>query len=328
MIPLATAGRATTLRRAVQRPNPHLNISRRVQSSKPALDNGTTTKSTKTNQTVPPPNSTGAGAGASVNASTTAQTIPIPGNSWLLPFQVPLRYFAHIHRRRPYTTQLVSTLTIWFLGDLSAQYITSSPATQVSNSESGGDEEEAKTASGFIESYDPKRTARALLIGGVACIPSYRWLIWLGESFNWRSKVASISFKVVFNQFTFTPVFNVYFFSMQTILTHLSNGQTVSMNDVVERVRHTVPSSWVNSWKVWPVVTFISFWAIPIELRNIFAGVVAIGWQTYLGILNQRAAGNESAHVAAAAPEDTVGAVGKKRDSTVSQPRSKERATA
>ncbi|KAF2101618.1 hypothetical protein NA57DRAFT_23397, partial [Rhizodiscina lignyota] len=225
----------------------------------------------------------------------TAQTIPIPGNNWLTPFQVPIRHYVNMNRRRPYVTQLTSTLIIWLLGDLSAQYVAYEPPAPgdaaAVNSEDG--EDETNTSSGFWAAYDPKRTARNLLIGGLASIPGYRYLLWLGENFNWRSKVLSIGFKVVFNQCTFTPVFNTYFFSMQTILTGLTNGTTVTMDDIVERVMHTVPASWRNSWKVWPAVTAFSFWAVPVELRNVFAGVVAIGWQTYLGLLNSTAAKEE-----------------------------------
>lgn len=63
-----------------------------------------------------------------------------------------------------------------------------------------------------------------------------------------------------------------------------------SFGEVVERVRNTVPRSWLNSWKLWPVVTAFSFTYVPVELRGLFAGVIAIGWQAYLSILNQRAA--------------------------------------
>jgi hypothetical protein len=34
---------------------------------------------------------------------------------------------------------------------------------------------------------------------------------------------------------------------------------------------------------------------IPLQYRSIFGGVIAIGWQTYLSLLNQRAAREESA---------------------------------
>lgn len=89
------------------------------------------------------------------------------------------------------------------------------------------------------------------------------------------------------NQALFTPLFNSYFFGMQTLLSG------ASIPEIVERIKNTVPTSWINSCKVWPVVTAFSFTYIPIQYRSIFGGVIAIGWQTYLSLLNQRAAAKE-----------------------------------
>ena len=66
-----------------------------------------------------------------------------------------------------------------------------------------------------------------------------------------------------------------------------------SFSEIVERVKNTVPTSCINSCKVWPLVTAFSFTYIPVQYRSIFGGVVAIGWQTYLSLLNQRAAAIE-----------------------------------
>jgi len=74
---------------------------------------------------------------------------------------------------------------------------------------------------------------------------------------------------------------------MQTLLAG------ASFDEIVERIKHTVPTSWINSCKLWPVVTAFSFTYIPIQYRSIFGGVIAIGWQTYLSLLNQRAAAQE-----------------------------------
>jgi hypothetical protein len=68
-----------------------------------------------------------------------------------------------------------------------------------------------------------------------------------------------------------------------------------SFPEVIERIKNTVPTSWINSCKVWPAITAFSFTYIPIQYRSIFGGVIAIGWQTYLSLLNQRAAAEEEA---------------------------------
>lgn len=74
---------------------------------------------------------------------------------------------------------------------------------------------------------------------------------------------------------------------MQTLLAG------ASFPEIVERIQNTVPTSWINSCKVWPIVTAFSFTYIPIQYRSIFGGVIAIGWQTYLSLLNQKAAAQE-----------------------------------
>ena len=51
----------------------------------------------------------------------------------------------------------------------------------------------------------------------------------------------------------------------------------------------------INSCKLWPAVTAFSFTFIDAQYRSIFAGFVAIGWQTYLSYLNRKAEVEEAA---------------------------------
>lgn len=90
------------------------------------------------------------GNGTSIPVPNTVATVPI----WqrLGPLSRAFQAYGRSQRNRPYTTQFVSSLVIYFLGDLSAQNI-------------NGDE------------YDPKRTMRALLISMGSSIPSYKWLV-------------------------------------------------------------------------------------------------------------------------------------------------------
>ena len=79
-------------------------------------------------------------------------------------------------------------------------------------------------------------------------------------------------------------------------------------------MRATVPVSVVNSCKIWPAVTAVSFAYLPLEYRALFAGVVAVGWQTYLSFLNRQA---EAAEALALATE----AGSRKEGGTVHQSR-------
>ncbi|EKD18669.1 Mpv17/PMP22 family protein [Drepanopeziza brunnea f. sp. 'multigermtubi' MB_m1] len=107
--------------------------------------------------------------------------------------------------------------------------------------------------------------------------------MFLGNNFNYASKTLSLATKVAVNQICFTPLFNTYFFGMQSFL----SGD--SLPEVWERIKRTVPTSILNSCKLWPAVTAFSFTFIDAQYRSIFAGFIAIGWQTYLSFLNRRA---------------------------------------
>ncbi|KHN97203.1 Mpv17/PMP22 family protein [Metarhizium album ARSEF 1941] len=174
------------------------------------------------------------------------------------PLTTAANAYSRSQRNRPYATQIVGAVVIYLCADLSAQGI-------------GGRE------------YDPKRTARTLLIGFVAAIPYFHWFRFLSGSFNYASKTLSIAAKVVVNQLFFTPTFSTYFFGAQALL----SGETLEAT--VQRIRDTVPTSWLNSFKVWPAAVAFSMAFLPFEFRSIFSGVVAVGWQTYLSYLNRQA---------------------------------------
>jgi hypothetical protein len=105
--------------------------------------------------------------------------------------------------------------------------------------------------------------------------------MFLSHNFNYASRILSLGTKIVVNQLCFAPIFNSYFFGMQALLA----GE--NLVEVWDRIRRTVPTSLVNSVKLWPAVTAFSFTFVPMEYRSVFAGVIAVGWQTYLSYLNR-----------------------------------------
>lgn len=161
--------------------------------------------------------------------------------------------------RRPYATQAGTVVLIWCFGDLLAQNF--------------GEED-----------YDLRRTLRHMTIGAIISIPGYTWcgeplrvklgftcslvrrFMYLGRSFNYASKYGSLAAKVVVNQVVFAPLFSVYFFGMQSLL----SGDTVK--DAWERIKNTVPTSLINSCKLWPAVTAFNFTYIRPKSRSLFAG--------------------------------------------------------
>lgn len=194
--------------------------------------------------------------GTAVPVANTVANLPI----WhrLGPISRAFQAYGRSQRKSPLKTQFFSALVIFSLGDLSAQSI-------------NGDD------------YDPSRTLRALIIGAGAAIPSYKWFMFLGNHFNYSSKILSLATKVTINQAVFTPINNTYFFGMQSFL----SGDSVEQ--IWDRIKRTVPTSMINSLKLWPAVTAFSFTFIEAQYRSIFAGIIAIGWQTYLSYLNRKA---------------------------------------
>lgn len=153
--------------------------------------------------------------------------------------------------------------------------------------------------------------------------------MYLGRSFNYPSRILSLATKVVVNQIAFAPLFNSYFFGMQALL----SGDNFA--GAGERIKRTVPESFVNSCKLWPAVTAFNFTYIQPQYRALFAGqspikhetsttdahsqlgLVAIGWQSYLSWLNQRAADEGRAEKCPDGPSSEGQATTTSRDGAV-----------
>lgn len=134
--------------------------------------------------------------------------------------------------------------------------------------------------------------------------------MYLHNNFNFRSKprFVSIITKVAINQVCFTPIFNTYFFCMQSLLAG------TSLTETWERLKLALPTSIVNSAKLWPAVTAFMFMYVDPQFRNIFAGAIAVGWQTYLSWLNQKAAKEVEAAEAAQVQAQAVEVEGLRQD--------------
>ena len=175
----------------------------------------------------------------------------------------PLRAYGRRQQRRPYLTQISTMATVFFTGDFSAQAVSSQRFQ--------------------TKEYEPVRGLRSALIGSIWSIPAYHWFIWLGRHFQYCSWIRTIGTKILIQQSMFVPAVNAYFFGMQTLLA----GGT--LEDAKQRIQTAVPVSWKNSWKMWPMVTAISFTYIAPQYRSVFGSLFATVWQTYLSWLNQRA---------------------------------------
>ena len=126
----------------------------------------------------PPPGSVASSAGAS--------TAPVPARSLREVIQAgPVgrlgRSYSRVQQRRPYTTQLCSSVVVYLCGDLSAQMLfpTERPAQRQGETEPSTEKkgDEADDGGGGGSSYDPWRTMRHLTVGVGSSIPSYNWYV-------------------------------------------------------------------------------------------------------------------------------------------------------
>ena len=223
----------------------------------------------------------------------------LPDQHWLWtplqPLSYPFKAYSRATKSRPYPTQFISSLVIYFLGDLSSQYIQqwvpappidASAATQTPTTTRSTQACTPTTQS----TYDMHRSIRALIIGGTISIPSYLWFMYLSRLWPTLPHMISLWMKVGLNTVVFAPVLNTYFFTVHSVLSGDSGYTWQAKAEAAwVRVKNTVPRSWLKGCLFWPAVTAFSFSFVPPMHRSIFAGVAAIGWQTYLGLLNQRA---------------------------------------
>ena len=213
----------------------------------------------------------------------------------LQPLSYPINAYTRATQRRPYLTQFISSLVIYFLGDLSSQYIQqlvparpidAPVATQIPTTTRCSQASMPTTQS----TYDLQRSMRALFIGGTISIPSYLWFMYLSRLWPTLPHMTSLWMKVGLNTAVFAPALNAYFFTVHSVLSDDSGYTWQAKAEAAWiRVKNTVPRSWMNGCLFWPAVTGFSFSFVPPVHRSIFAGVAAIGWQTYLGLVNQRA---------------------------------------
>ena len=195
------------------------------------------------------------------------------------PLSPALNAYGRSQTTRLYATQFYTGLVIYFLGDLSAQSIRA-------------------------ETYDPYRTAGALIIGGLAAIPTFRWCVHFaaflissislpgqppncqvrlrGYTLQLPSKTLSLLAKITISQIVFTPISSSFFFRMQSLL----SGD--SLPEIWKRIKRTVPTSFVNSCKIWPAATAFLFTFVGVQYRSEFLGSVAVGWQTYVSFFNRK----------------------------------------
>lgn len=175
---------------------PRVRQQRRYNSSTPESNPKNTNQPSQSHNnapsTSPPPTSSHATPSTpppgSVASSAGGSAAPVPARSLREVIQAgPVgrlgRSYSRVQQRRPYTTQLCSSVVVYLCGDLSAQMLfpTERPAQRQSETEPStekkGDEADDGGGGGGGSLYDPWRTMRHLTVGVGSSIPSYNWYV-------------------------------------------------------------------------------------------------------------------------------------------------------
>lgn len=118
----------------------------------------------------------------SIASSAGGSTAPVPARSLRDVIQAgPVgrlgRVYSRAQQRRPYVTQLCSSVVVYLCGDLSAQLWFPSEPAKSKDKEEGKGERTDDGGSGGGSAYDPYRTMRHLAVGIGSSIPSYNWYV-------------------------------------------------------------------------------------------------------------------------------------------------------
>ncbi|GBB87253.1 hypothetical protein RclHR1_01370014 [Rhizophagus clarus] len=170
--------------------------------------------------------------------------------------------------RRPILVQTITTGTLFVTGDIIAQQYV----------EQRG-----------LKSLDFYRTLR---LGGFGlCIAGPSTAIWyrsLDRFVIMKNPTLGLLTRVALDQAIFAPCFITTFFVSQALL----EGQEKSQ--ILEKLRDAFVPTLINNYKLWPAVQLINFQFVPLNYRTLVVNIVALGWNTYLSVINKKSSDNVS----------------------------------
>ncbi|OZJ02538.1 hypothetical protein BZG36_04143, partial [Bifiguratus adelaidae] len=161
--------------------------------------------------------------------------------------------------RRPILVQSLSTSLLFAAGDIIAQQAVERRSQ-----------------------HDFSRTGRLGLFGGLVAGPALaNWYRYLDRVIQ-MEPVKALFTRVALDQILFAPCFIGTFFTVQGAM----EGQ--SLPQITQRLREGYPDALKNNYKLWPMVQIVNFYLVPLNHRLMVVNTIALGWNTYLSLLNQR----------------------------------------
>ncbi|KAI8391348.1 integral membrane protein mpv17 pmp22 family [Radiomyces spectabilis] len=170
--------------------------------------------------------------------------------------------------RYPILTQSVQTAILFGTGDVIAQ--------------------QAVEQKG-LSNHDFDRTVRMIGFGGVVAGPVLStWYRFLEKNVKGSTPFRALATKVAIDQCLFAPLFIGVFFCAQGLF------EGKSVDEIRSKLQTNYGTAVISNYKLWPAVQFANFYLIPLNHRLMVTNVVALGWNAYLSLVNQRSVSGTS----------------------------------
>jgi protein Mpv17 len=169
-----------------------------------------------------------------------------------------VRWYNQILRRKPKTTEVVSSFLLTYVSDSICQYI-----------------EKPKEKS-YFEDYDNKRSLNLSFFGAGVITPMFHyWYKFLAV--KWPSQTFfSIFFKSLFDRLTIGSFVVCSFFVSQ----HYLNGGNTP--DLQVKLYRDLPGALQMNVTVWMTALMTNFKFVPLEFQVLFLNTVGFFWMIYL----------------------------------------------
>jgi len=171
------------------------------------------------------------------------------------------RWYNRCLNKKPILTQSLTTGVMFAVGDVIAQQLV----------EKRGKE------------HDYKRTGRMSLFGTLVAGPSTSlWYRFLDKYVVLPNKTHQLFARVLLDQGVYAPLAQVVYLGGTGVF------EGSSPQEIKEKVKVGFGPALIGNYKIWPAFQLINFNFVPPNYRSLGTNIVALGWNTYLSVLNQK----------------------------------------
>ena len=133
-----------------------------------------------------------------------------------------------------------------------------------------------------VKEYNLARSARLGIFGSMIVGPSMvHWYRFLSAKVHLSSPLKTLFARVGLDQFVFSPVFLIVFFTANGLM----EGKTLAQCKA--KLEKGYVTALTANWTIWPWVQLANFKFVPLNYQALFVNSIALGWNTYLSLLNK-----------------------------------------